>query len=198
MIFIYIILIFILIALSYVLFSSVVIYTKSNKVESYIKVKFLNKTLYDSQEKIKSPDKQEQVKEEKKEKITFDYIKGKIDYFLDMFSHIKGILKNARRKIKCDKFEFNLTFGLSDAFYVGMGTGVIWGAIGTVYPFINEGIDIRDPHISVNPKYNEECFYINYEGVYKIKICSILIILIKSRKSIKNIINIITKEKMEG
>lgn len=196
MIFVYIILIFILIALSYVLFSSVVIYTKSNKEESYIKVKFVGKTLYNSQEKVKTTDKKEKV--ENKEKITFDYIKGKVDDFLDMFSHGKEILKNARRRIKCDKFKFDLTFGLSDAFYVGMGTGVIWGAIGTVYPFIDHGIDIKDPHISVNPKYNEECFYINYEGIYKIKIYSILIILIKSRKGIKNIINIFTKEKMEG
>ena len=51
---------------------------------------------------------------------------------------------------------------------------MFWALIGTVYPVLDSSIDIKDPEISVNPKFNTDMFDIEYKGIYKLKIIHII------------------------
>ena len=89
-----------------------------------------------------------------------------------------------KRKLKAKEFKFDLTFGMPDAAETGIATGLIWAAIGTIYPALDTAIEIKDPVINVNPKFNCEYLNVKYSGIYTIRVFNIIYPLVKNIKTL--------------
>ncbi len=175
------------------LFSNVIAYTEYRDGSFKITVTLLKIKLFSNvshKKKVKNKqNKTEKKNENKKEKLTLDILSKYFDIVKHIFSDIQKIFRYFKRKIKCSEFKTDITFGLSDAAETGIATGMFWALIGTVYPVIDSIIDIKDPNISVNPKFNTDMFSIEYKGIYKLKIIHIIYVGIcgfKIYKKIKN------------
>lgn len=172
----YILLILILLILTF-LFLNVVASTEYKDGKFKITVTFLKIKLFSnvSPKKKKVDNKKKESKEKTNDdKLTLENLGEYFSIVKLVFSDIKKVLRYFKRKIKCNKFQVDITFGLSDAAETGIATGMFWALIGTVYPVIDSSIDIKNPEISVNPKFNTDMFDIEYKGIYKLKIIHII------------------------
>jgi len=191
------ILILLLLFIILFIFSNIVVYTAFEENKFSILVYLWKIKLFETKEKkekLKESSKVNKENNDSKKNLSLEDLNKYFDAYKKISEDIKKMFRYFKRKIKAREFELNVTFGLLDAAETGIATGMIWAFIGNIYPVIDTLIEIKDPHISVNPKFNCEYFELEYKGIYKLKIIHIIYIAIcglklflKYKKEIKDI-----------
>lgn len=191
------ILILLLLLIIVFIFSNVVAYTGFEEKKFSISVYLWKIKLFSNKDKKnnkKEAPKEKENRGEPQKKLTLEALGGYFEVYKRISEDLKKMLRFFKRKIKAREFKLDITFGLSDAAETGIATGMVWAFIGSVYPVIDTIFEIRDPHISVNPKFNCEYFNLEYKGIYKLKIIHIIYIafcalklILKYKKVIKEI-----------
>lgn len=192
--YIFLVFLILLILLIVFLFTSVIAITEFNENKFILEIYFYKFKLFgNKKETSKKYVTNAQKENSLKQKLSIEKINFYINLLKKILEDVKKIFRYFKRKIKASKFFLSITFGLEDAAETGIATGMLWAFIGFVYPLVDTVFDIDNPEISVNPKFNCECFNMEYKGIYKLKIihiiyialCAIKIIL-KLKKEIKN------------
>ena len=163
----------ILILLTVFLFTNVVAVTEYNEKKFILEIYLYKLRLFGNKKKKIAKEKADGQNPEKN-KLNLDKINLYLDVLKKISDDIKKTFRYFKKKIKASKFFINITFGLPDAAETGIATGMIWAFIGFVYPLVDTIFDVKDPEISVNPKFNCEYFDIEYKGIYKLKIIHIV------------------------
>lgn len=178
-----------LILITLALLTKVILETEYKDKKFFVVIKLGKFKIFDnSKKKEEKADKNDNKGEDKKEsrsKFNISLLNKYTDILKQLFNDIKEIFRYFKRKVKAKEFKIDITFGMEDAAETGIATGMVWAFIGTVYPLVDTVIDIKNPVINVNPKFNCEYFNFEYKGIYKIKIFNILYIGIKGYKLYK-------------
>ena len=182
----------ILILLTVFLFTNVVAVTEYNEKKFILEIYLYKLRLFGKKNKTSKKTKTDE-EQSSVQKLSIEKINFYLDVFKQISDDVKKVFKFFKRKIKASKFLLNITFGLPDAAETGIATGIFWAFIGFIYPLVDTVFDVKNPEISVNPKFNCEYFNVEYKGIYKLRIIHIIYIalcalklILKLKKEIKN------------
>lgn len=187
-----------LILIAAILLTQVVLITEFKDNSFFASVKILNFTVFDNKDKNRNKyDKKEKngetTKEKKPDKFNLESLGKYTAVLKNLFTDINKMFGHFKKKVKANEFKVDVTFGMEDAAETGIATGIIWAFIGSVYPVVDTIIDVKDPVINVNPKFNCEYFKFEYKGIYKIRIYKVLYLAVKGLnlfKKYKKLMNI--------
>ncbi len=80
------------------------------------------------------------------------------------------------RKIKVEKLELDLTFGLDDAAHTGIATGAAWGSLYNIYAFIDRLFLVKSHSFNITPVFEGECLDLKFEAEVYFSLSNILAI----------------------
>lgn len=113
----------------------------------------------DKKQEVKSSTEKEEKKKsplyERLHNLKIDIERGRYTYLLSK--------RYVRKKIKIDKLDFNMTFGLDDAAHTGIATGAAWGSVYNIFGFIDRLFTVNSHRFRITPVFDAECFEMDFE-----------------------------------
>ena len=125
----------------------------------------------DKPEKPKGkPDKQMKKKplRERINNLAVNIQRGRYTYLLSK--------RYVRKKVKIEKLDFSMTFGLDDAAHTGIATGAAWGGVYNVFGFADRLFTIKSHNFNITPVFDGECFALEFEAMLKFSLSNIIAI----------------------
>ena len=98
--------------------------------------------------------------------LRIDIERGRYTYLLSK--------RYVRKKIKIDKFDFDITFGLDDAAHTGIATGAAWGSVYNIFGFIDRLFTVKSHKFRITPVFDAECFEMHFETRLKFSLSNII------------------------
>jgi len=127
--------------------------------------------------------KYEGIPPKNKENFTFDDIYEKIEKIKDFYKRNKGVIRDIKRyftnKIILKELNLDLGFGLGDAFYTGIISGVLWSLAGTAVSYVFNNIKTLKKHVNIHPNFNEKELIVDMRCIFSTKLAHIIVAGIK-------------------
>jgi len=85
-------------------------------------------------------------------------------FWKQIFSRIKPSLGYLKKKLRLTELTWKTRFGLSDPYYTGLASGVIWSVKGCLSTFLCTQVRAaRAPVLAVTPDFNQSCLAVRLE-----------------------------------
>lgn len=156
-------------------------------------VKILGITVYEMKEKNKELDKYSPDQHDDSNKA-FGIVKEVKVYFDIILEFLKTLYKYLKTNLIISEFDFNITFGFSDAAITGIVSGAIYTIVNTFYAYILNTFNVKKHSVDIKPDFENEHFKIGFLLRLRISIFWILCLLINERNAIDKLLKILKKD----
>jgi len=91
----------------------------------------------------------------------------------------KSLGKDFNKSVILEHLDVNLEYGFNDQVYTGLLFGIISCAIWSIFSYITYKIRTVSHNINIIPNFNNQCFEIKFDCIFRIKIGNIIYISIQ-------------------